>query len=84
MQLPQRRVGVFEGLGAVSAKIVRGFFEFLLGSFQGPHSGVNMRMARLAHRKRECSHDGYASQEAFQGVFHEYNVAKRACLSYRK
>lgn len=47
----------------MSAKIMRGFSEFLLGSFQSPHSGVNVRMARLADRKCECSHNSHTGQE---------------------
>jgi hypothetical protein len=81
VQLPKRRVCVFERLSAVSAKIVSGLLQLLPGSLQGSDSRANVRMARLSYRKCECSGDGHSGQETFKGVFHEYNVAKREAES---
>jgi hypothetical protein len=63
----------------MSAEIVRGFSQFLLGGLQGADSGVNVGVATLSDGERESAHDDHSGQESNERVFHHYNVSAQ-CL----
>jgi hypothetical protein len=64
VKLPQRRIGIPEGVFAMSAEIVRGFSQFLLCGLQGSDCGANMWMAGLTDDERESAHNDHAGQKA--------------------
>lgn len=66
----------------MSAEIVRGFSQFLLGGLQGSDSGVNVGVATLSDGERESAHNDHSGHESSERIFHHYNVTAQCLRRY--